>query len=309
MNKSIALFALTIASSAHAELALLETPFWKGYYLSEQTVYFRPDDQKNLAAACKSYHANIFTDVSLIDKKEHDERRHVGKTSWDMWYANAKFAMKIDATEEAVKKSFAEAQRLAPPLTDNRSWNTVQFEKMENLLGSRSPFRVIADAQSLSTLSSKVGLEPLPIYVEGGIEHPVLRFAGFDTACDLLEGHAHLEYDDNVRLVLSQDSVSRLHPFFEALGRSSLEVLNHHASPRSTAALLGLRLGRLIEQSSIVPDNQVESLIGNLVDSFFDEALKPAAMWSKELYGEAFGLELPDQASASILIYVKVANE
>jgi len=294
MKKFQLISTLMFASSANAELALSHNSFWQGFYNNDVEWQITAEDKTGLAQACKDYKKSLYVQSDLLDKKELDERRKIGRGHFDSWVANANFNLDQKRNEENLRLSLRHAANSAASDPRAQQFKSVNFESVEGLSRDmQGSLHVVAASDSLSAVSYKLGLVDLPVYLVDDGEKAFIKFTGFDSACDFLNGNAFLEFQSQASLLLSLESAQQLLPFYEKLSEKSLAILRQKGSMRKKAAVIGLQVGTLYQELSGLEEDALLENFSFFMDEFFTNDLVPNALWRRKLNGEVLHLNMP----------------
>ncbi len=133
--------------------------------------------------------------------------------------------------------------------------------------------------ESLIEVTKKLGLDESEVEIIDNYKYTAIRVFGKDLACDLLAGKVEITAKAPGFINLAKDDYAKLENFYNfELAPLIGNVLKESGTPVLKAALLGFRLGAMLERfmqiNELTTEKQMKSLIGLL---FLPKELKPSS--------------------------------
>lgn len=306
----IALSLIMLASSAQAELVLHKTAFWQTMYEKNQ-VLIMTAAEPNLSKACEDYKNKVTPNgnQSNFGKEDIEILRRVAKDVWQPNYVNTKFVVDVQKSTSALRQSIEAANvglKNAQPDQSLPEY-TANLAELSLSLESQSKGSLVTNRSSLTKISEGLGLKALPFKILGGGEGLTIQFEGLDTACDLLSGNASLEFESVGQVIISEEDQKNLTAFYEPASGLVKDVFGKRKAPSVRAAVVGLKVGSLVDQLHRQNKDITANQVANFVERFFDDKFNPNSHWSFGSDGLFSSLSVPFR-SMNAAVHISVVG-
>ncbi len=305
MKTNLKLFAtslVVVASSAQAELAWVQTPYWQAPFENQQTIKIYGIDP-GLEKICEDYHKTV---VSSPGKTSLSARGIEILRSIPSSMNENEFSARFRINEVASKKAADQSIEKANSAVETKRESdvlpnfTLQTAVLYPQLSPVSEIAPVAnDETAMISISRSLGLRTLPVSISGEAYRAILKISGKDLACDLLAGTAHLEFDSKAIVRISSKDQEQTDSVYVKIENLVETVFNRKKSPIGRAALLGYKAAELLAPLRL-SDEKNEAIVETVVDKLFDQNMERNQLWSKDSYG--YHLDVSGAAQTNIKI-------
>lgn len=241
--------ALSFAQALEGEF--IRTPFWEAPFRKSHQIEVIADNQERLEKVCSSFSKAVESAVDSDDAvflKRYLEklRKRPHLDDWQAEQFEDSFLVKLEDLE-LVNQS-EEAGDLTSSLPFYKQMNSLQIIDLD----SSTKFEYVTEKDSLSAITSKVGLELENATVEY-IPNKGMLFKVYskDIACDLLNKKIALTSEVNSHVRPDKTELTKIEKFYQhGFMKEFSKVLKLQISDRKKAFLLGFRLGNMLIQNA-----------------------------------------------------------
>jgi hypothetical protein len=254
--------SLAFLNVAQAEIEWVTTPFWTAPKKQSVVIELVPADRNKLEKSCKEfkkrldgeitpYDVDIFNSYRMKDYSSDDE-----KFKAIFFAQSAPFEVSADVSTEGEKLPF---------YTQVSSNQTLIFT-------NETTFVAKGSADSYTSTAAALKLGKSPVYFESFRNQDAIVIEGKDVACDLLNNKSQLESSVSTHVEIGDDAKQSLNNFYlDKVLPNVNDVFKNRASEGSTikAALLGFKLGKVLEERSNNDEKQTISQLKSIFGVLF----------------------------------------
>jgi hypothetical protein len=268
-----------------SSLKTVVTPFWQAPQITEVNLKIEAQ-HKDLVEECNRFRklmidgdGNPFTHTADRFSRFRSNPRINGP--WDAKFFETSFVVtNANALFSENEIFYREQDKKLPYFYQEKAFTDIHLESVEKV-----DFIVKPGRTSYSQMAREAGVADSEVTIITGLHHdPVLKIAGKDMACDLLEGNIALKVSAPATVLIPEENKKKLGDFY--FRRITSSVNKVMAKKFKSAVKFGARMGGffgedLREELGLNFDQRVD-YIDELVDFLFKpNSMEPTAVLGK----------------------------
>jgi hypothetical protein len=272
-----AIFSITsllALTPAFAGVSWVKTSFWQAPYSDNQSLKIQ-NFPKELQDECKHFDSIAWNSKGVVQIWKPDQIQTFRTMPLESDMSETfKVELPLSAEPQADLSGYVNETAKSDIFT-NFTQNSSQIVLRPESLGQ---VVITNDAKSLSAISEKFNLSPMPARVILNGNDLYLHLEGKDLACDLLAKRAKLSVQAKVQVKIPLENQLTIQKQNAEIEKISDEVLAKAKTPKVRAALLGFYLGQHFAKAN---DHNTEAQIVQMLSQFYrDDSLDAITNWS-----------------------------
>lgn len=261
--KKITLLILLAGFNTHADLKIVQTPFWMASYNDQQEIEIAPV-QTGVVEDCKSYAEFIEEQSKQLTAEELEFYRTLPLAG------QMKDNYEIDFRMKPVQMPNA-------PIAKQLSLPNFQIDNpvVEIELSTVKNIAPLIQPGTFTDFSKKLGLAETKIEpVKNNLNQTVaIKIKGRDLVCDLISKNAVLSASAQCQILLNATDVLAMNKFYREVENKTLEIIDSNESDFVKAALLGYAYSELFDGSKLSNEETKQS-----ISFLFSRLFKPNSL-------------------------------
>lgn len=261
--KKITLLILLAGFNTHADLKIVQTPFWMASYNDQQEIEIAPV-QTGVVEDCKSYAEFIEEQSKQLTAEELEFYRTLPLAG------QMKDNYEIDFRMKPVQMPNA-------PIAKQLSLPNFQIDNpvVEIELSTVKDIAPLSQPGTFTDFSKKLGLAETKIEpVKNNLNQTVaIKIKGRDLVCDLISKNAVLSASAQCQILLNATDVLAMNKFYKEVENKTLEIIDNNESDFVKAALLGYAYSELFDSGKLSNEEIKQS-----ISFLFSRLFKPNSL-------------------------------
>lgn len=271
---------LTFSTSNYASIQWLKTPFWTAPIENHHKLNIDVTD--HFDSDCRRFKRTIYRANGevrgLLRAESVDINRNLPASNAPFnvtqFYAEFDLSSQLEFGNHLIETNaeYSGTAKNLPFYVQNKSYSGAVISLIEKLV----PI-VKNHEESLTHVSNTLGLSTEKIEIVENHQGVILRVFGRDLVCDLIAGHISIAAEAPGYVELDQNQYELMERFYAfELSPALDKTLKSEKSSIQKAALLGFRMGQILEENFNKSSDQRESQILELMNTLLDShSLKP----------------------------------